>query len=492
MTIDKVVLVNTMGYSDSDIIKPGHNQLTLRFLEEGLLSAGFSNDDDDKIQMFPLRATEKEHYAEDLEIIKGWFKIDEVEKSNIIFAVTALTEHYHHFVDAVEHIRAAFPKSTIIAGGAHFNRENIYKDGKKCKDPVDIALEQNLADYVVVGNMEPFVKLVTKYGGVLPEDIQLQGLYYLKNGKVVGKGKGRMPELKTIPAITEDFDIEDKTVKYIHTNFDGRCRNACDFCIGSSNHNFDVELALSSIEKLLDGITTTIIHLTDPNPFDPRAIGFYLTLTEELDARGIDASFMTYMEPADLVEETYFNHLMTWFAEYNFMSFFVGRDAIDENTAKKIGRRHRGKLRKQEFLDTEKEALTRFINELNHEKFHLNKYEIVLSYTFSPFGNYDSTLALINEAEEYHNMSTDKVEVKSSIGILTPFPGTRIRAKYAQQIKDPEKFKDHSTARNAWDNSFGRQSKFLNYAGETIRLFDRISSTYFSSLRKDLSRAYKS
>lgn len=493
-SIDKVVLINICSGSEG-YIDIGDSYLPFKFIEEGLRAVGFH-----KVVKFPSRRLSLSEMFYDnenklLEELRNSLKDD----WNIMFGLPVMTETYWAAEIISELIRRDFPFSTIVAGGNHIEREDIFdRDKVRCFDAVDIALlpQQNrkfnakkkrpFADFAVVGHMQPFIELVMNDGRF---DRSIEGLYTLKDGQVVGAGKGKLPKLDNVPVSYIDINTNgtNRKLRQAFAQLRSSCPNHCKYCATSKGISFPVDMAVEGLERALKGIPVTAISLTDPNPMAQNSVDYYLALFDKLRVKGIKPYVQCYIDPSLLVDEKYFKELIRIFREYLFDGYFIGMDCVDQDVAGNMGRNLEARPRTQQEFDAEQEAVKRFISEL--KSFYLSGRrnglkEVILSYIVTPFDTYDTTLKTINQAEQFGARSNGYVKVDGRIGTLIPYPGTALRKEHAHHIKDPEDFNTHNDMRNPWSLNIGPQAKFLEDAG---RLFSRRD---YELMREYLTEAY--
>ncbi|MBI4454197.1 hypothetical protein HY636_06135 [Candidatus Woesearchaeota archaeon] len=493
-SIDKVVLINISSGSEG-IINPGDSYLSFKFIEEGLRAVGFHN-----LVKFPSKPLSlfEMFYG------NGNRLMEELHNSlrddwNIMFGLPVMTETYWAAEVISGMIRRDFPFSTIVAGGNHIERENIFdRDGIRCFDAVDIALlpqqdrqlnvkkKRPFANFAVTGHMQPFIELVMNDGRF---NKGIEGLYTLKEGQVVGAGKGKLPKLNHVPISYIDQKISGtgEKLRFIFAQLRSSCPNSCKYCATTKGISFPVDMAVEGLERVLKGIPVTIINLTDPNPMAKNSVDYYLELLDKLRGKGIKPYVQCYLDPSLLVDEKYFKELINIFKDYLFISYFIGMDCVNQEVAGMMGRNLQGRFRTQQEFDAEQEAVKRFISELKSFNLlggrHFSQ-EMILSYIVTPFDSYDTTLRTINQAEQFRARSNGYVKVDARIGTLMPYPGTALRKEYAHHIKDPEDFNTHNDQRNPWSLDMGPQAKFLEYGG----LFSRRD---YKLMREYLNEAYK-
>ena len=248
------------------------------------------------------------------------------------------------------------------------------------------------------------------------------------------------------------------------------------------------------------------LELLDLIPFENEDISYYMALFEMLKNEKMYNIPGSYLDAHLLVDQEYRDILFRFFDHFMFRCFFIGRDCVDAEVAHKVGRRYteytdkddgstptrKSRIRTQEDLDKELDAIKEFIAFLNKTDYRLPiRRDLELSYLLTPFDTYSTTRKMLDEAEELIEMSSSRLFINTHFWILTPYPNTRLRKRYAHLMSDPENYHTQSVLANCWSYELGPQVYFMDKALElrTLKETEDIS-VYFHEMRKALDDAY--
>jgi hypothetical protein len=472
---DRVVLVNSLFGADD--FSPGNQHLGLLTIKEGLRTAGFND-----VLLLPDKKTDA---ISGLETMLGSLKKTGTGQ-NTLFGITVMTECYSNFVSISGMIRKLFPKSAIIGGGPHFQREpwNEYDD------PVKAALKEGLVDAVGVKHGKSIVDLITEHNGDLAAASKIPGLYALdSSGQVSGHGFGRYPKVGRLPYITYERPMTHSFIHVVQTVIDDSCSNLCDFCSINKSSMTPKELAKKTLEEAFSQSKEGFLVLQDSNPFERGKLGFYREVFGGLGKKNEKILKSGFAHPALFADEAYLPELSEFLFENNFRKIFVGRECFSEEFARIIGSRYNNKLKSQGQLDAEKAGIEQFIDKLEQNNnvrasrgLSPRHYEIKISYIVTPYGTKESYLQISSEMEHFHNMSSAYLMVVPIYFILAPFPGTMMKRRLLEDITHPESFEEHSFRGNSWKNSLPG-SRLLN---ELVRLERLYFSGSFNGMQHHL------
>lgn len=388
------------------------------------------------------------------------------EARHIVFGLSTSSADYHKLLLVAGVIRNLFPEATLFGGGPHFVRENagnalMLADGTRVRDPVEIALQERVLDFVVVGNAQPFVEFIRT------GKTDSRGVYRLVDGEVVGSGVGGYMCLPRLPFVRR---------RNGHLNialWDG-CPNRCDYCaVSSFNTRTNAKEAASGLRALLEDERPEKLYLKDSNALSSiRKIEYYDSVFRGAEIAGHSFRKSVFLDAASLVDASLLPYIHDFIAAHGVQRFAFGRDTVTAYTANKIGRRLRGRVRTQEELDDEKRAvfsLIEYLEELSAGTRTVG-FEVALSYVLSPFETKESALALVAELEEFFQkklelQAADRVvpfNIEIRCGVLSPFPGTKVRRDYLDHIVDPENYELCSISANAWKDSLGRGVRLID------------------------------
>lgn len=468
--VDKVILINTRGDSYTSLaFDSAQKSVSLQTIVAGLKENGFDN-----ISLVPHNTLppvlDEISITPQLESIA--YELIESSKGcdNIIFGISTTTDDYFKLESISRVIRKLFPTSKIVGGGPHFVREEIItSNGKKVRDPVQIALEDKSVDAVVVGDAQPFIDLVIQNKGDITAT-HSHGFYRLGDtGNVLGGGRGKYPILELIPYAfervphapgnyyyTDKYDKLPKTIDEITIMLNILCKNGCDFCsIRNTAPLLNPDKAIKTLETILTRDRITSLHISDNSPLTPETLDGYRRIFEYTDNKNSSVLKSMYLDPSTLIDGAHFDKVMKVIANHHIFGFLLGRDCLTEENASIIGTKYKGKIRTQERLDNEQKAIINFIDFIQGVD-TISRYKTIQSvkifYIFNPFQTEQSILDTIDEMEYFTNLSQKGTEVRTMITVLTPYPGTHVRKKYIDFIEgDPEDFLKYSFFSNCWD-----------------------------------------
>ncbi|NQT29140.1 MAG: hypothetical protein HQ596_01070 [Candidatus Saganbacteria bacterium] len=394
---------------------------------------------------------------------------------NLLFVFSTTTAGYPVFREISRGVKQALPHAARTLGGPHLAREEGLVDthGRRYRDTVELALQDNLADAAVVGDAAPLIDYVNI--GMMAEAVDpatTPGLYYLDHqGNIIGRNTGRFPVLEEIPHI---FDEEKGRASLMLTR---ECENNCGFCRFKGGKlvypKSQVPIVLQQISARFKeaGAPYGKVQFYDSNPAEERKGGNLITLLDEFEREAFPYLLkIAFLEVPSLLGkdiETFAYHLI----QHGFYHFKAARDAVTAKTAVDIGRNFKGRPRSQTRLDDEKTALLEFITAL--KKWHRDKktitgyppvpnFKVSVSYIISPFMTEDEMLAMVTDMEDFEKQSGDGVEIIIRFNPLMPFPGNAVRKEHIEHVHDPE-FTNISLSPILWDSSLGPAVEVMNF-----------------------------
>jgi len=384
----------------------------------------------------------------------------------MVFGISTTTSDYYKFRQIARFLRDNYPGAIIVGGGPHFKRESLIDAlGRRYRDPVEIALEEGLADAINVGHAFPFIQFICDPPGKRG-DATLRGFYHRDTaGKIVGRGRGKYPPTGTVPYIyqreRDEFDILTSD----------RCSNACSFCsINRVSLGFSQQTIAAALREMAE-TPVRGINFADSNPFAPGKNN----LLDVLDALEPADSILVaqkhkigFIDPSLLCNESGLA-LIKKLIQHRFAAFFAGRDAVTHQSAEFIGSKFKKRVKSQEQLDEERKALIRFISLLQQTDTDTS-FLLAISYIISPFETETSITKVQEEVEAFSALSSKKVEIQIYIMNLMPDPGTEVKKKHFGLLVDPENFDEIDVHTNPWTYALGPSSWLLDYLGRGSRI----------------------
>ena len=375
------------------------------------------------IAIFP-NSEEEQYIGDTLHFFRKFLD----ENKATFYCFSTLTSTYRFTCDMLKMVRFSSPDAIIIIGGVHFNsHENIVK-----------ALNSQLVDIVFKGGAKPFINFMSsifieKDTKMLRKDNKLyiegnipeSGIHYInENNKIEKKKSGTFP-FPVMPVVRYYNSYTE-----IRSIFRDYCSNRCDYCFIKSN-SMDNDYRNSYIKTIINTVKRIkllehrplIFSLSDSSPFsdkNSREIT-YKILKDLKNLTSIDG-FSVFIDPSNIDE--YFFKITE---ELGIFSFFIGRDRITEDPF--VGRRLKGKLRTQEMLDKELNAIKLFIKFLENNRSTI-PFELFIGYIISPYEMEETSNKLLREIIELATFTkVSHVKIQFNIFILSPYPGTKIAEK---------------------------------------------------------------
>lgn len=377
------------------------------------------------------------------------------DKKQKIFGISACTQSYNFLEDLAGIIREDFSDAIIVGGGPGFTTAGETK----------VKFYNGLLDAYVAGHSEPLVELCTgllsgelafdngQFSGNMPN-----GLYYRLNGNVAGIGHGRFPKID-VGCVDDSIytlkTVGDKEYAHFYVVLSDACPNNCGYC-SSPKAGKPAGVFMDYVGEMAKNPffigRTVIVDIEDNNPLmkNNRALTEqFLSASARLSG---DMYYSNFLDPSLLTGEDYEYILSRVLNSNSRRAFFIGRDFISEKAAKKYGRNWYGIPRDQKRLDAELEGIVKFLKATDAHKKHTG---VTLSYILSPdddlqlYGRLASELLYLSVLD----MVLDNSRISFSPGILTPFPGTKIREDNRARINDEIPWSSYDTWTNVWKDA---------------------------------------
>lgn len=445
MNIKRLILMNTADFRfrqhPSDYEFSSFSHLGLRTLQAALRQNGFQ-----QTKIFPAnRRVVRDVVENKTGIINGLKDLGAGERGTAI-GISTTSDDYFKLPTLSAMIKKAFPGSFLIAGGPHFRREKT----DQILSPIEVALQTNLADAVVAGHGQPLVDFITKNEATA-------GFYQLEPNsyKLSGSGYGRYPQLPAPPYI---FEKQERALSSI---LDFNCFNNCGFCSVPSggNFRFSEEASILGLRQASERLQPAQLALNDPNAYTPENYSYYFQIISEVRKELPRLAIVTAnLDPSNLTLAAHREKLQDFFEKNLFWSYFLGRDSILAEDASLIETKHRGKIKDQEQLDQEGTALKAFINAVKLFSPRLAENpprHFIISYIISPLQSKNSLMAMAEEMEELAALSDRHLTVAVRFSPLIPYPGTNVRAKLLDLLRNPYDYSLLNGFRNPWKEEIG-------------------------------------
>lgn len=473
MPSPRIILVNARGARSHIFIEAALAQLGFDVLGQGLEARGL-----EPPRLFPpgLLAAFPPRFWDAAELLAWLRPLASPEGEGSVFGLSTNTDDYAKFAGLCRLVAAAFPQALRVGGGPHFQREQLCQDGQPVPDPVEAALREGLVQAAVCGHGAPFVALASQLArgqasfreGRLRFEVEPpQGLYYLEGEEVRGQGRGGYPELARVPLAMESPGRASVLVN-------DTCANRCDFCsVLRDTPRLPLEAAADSLARRVAEEGLAHLNFVDSNPLEGKKFALYDAL---LGAVGNPTKSL-FIDPSLIMEHG--EGLLEFMARHRVSELFTGREVVAEAVAEQAGVRHQGRIKRQEQLDAEAEALRGLIAGLGRLAPPAGSpWSVLVSYIITPFETRETATALIREMAALQAATDERVEVIPQFSFLCPYPGTRLRERFIAAIEEPGNYLNYSCMTNVWSYSLGRgahlidalrfHAKFQLYSPQTV------------------------
>jgi len=331
------------------------------------------------------------------------------------------------------------PEWMTAAGGAHFADAEGFAD-------------QYLSyfDVVNLGHGTPFVDLLNGlrngrstahqkegswlFEGRIPKGLRVRG----SDGQTAGFGAGTAPPITGCGCL--DFTEGSNSQMIATVLLSEQCSNRCDYCFASRPYvSRSHDLEVKSIAAKAREVSSPIyVDLLDNSPLmDGRKHGglaFLHELSREIGTGSF--SSILYIDAGMLAR--FPSRLIEFLEKGVVAAVYVGRDIVDEEVAKAVGRRYLGRTRDRAELDSEAEAILDLILWLRESGIAL---DMSVEYLLTPFETEHSVKKLLDEMTTLSGLSSSAVHVSVEFQIVCPFPGTKMyrdmRGSYLPLEKAP-------------------------------------------------------
>lgn len=220
-------------------------------------------------------------------------------------------------------------------------------------------------------------------------------------------------------------------IEMILTNL---CPQNCGYCdTPKTQVPIPIEDYIKMISKLKQqGKKIRRMILYDNSPLHSDNFGrikpFYEQLKKTL---GYIPDSVFYCDPALLVNKKRNSEIVDFLKQFKNpnSNLFFGRECTTEYIAKKIKRRADGKVRNQDHLDRERDAILSLAKQLN-TSFDFNKglnFTLVINYILTPFETQESIRHLLEEVKQF--MPYKRVLIKSTLLWVFPYTETALDYK---------------------------------------------------------------
>jgi len=377
--------------------------------------------------------------------------------------------------------RITNPHTPIVLGGVHCQTDQAVSQ-MQGMDSVEHALRNDIADIVVEGGPIPMIhadigEIIQWRQSNHEKDLRLPpGAYWIGGDRtqdpVLGEKQSSIIHLDTVPHFIVRLSKDGKKygLGFLWKNI---CRAGCGYC---SAQSAEVDVTASeSASQVIDCISAVhnkgdarVIQISsgDPNPLR-HGIDDYATLFEEIRSKGASQPFKIMLDPQYLTNPVSYARLKDVTLEYKIGGFFIGRDTVSTDIAKKILRRCNTGIRSQSQLDLEYKAIVDFVKFLKENPLDQGRYYVGVSYIITPFDNEQTIGKMLSEFVHLQEIADDNVRVSLIVSILAPFPGTKIRSIFGDMLYSRNDFFHIATDGNCWDMTANpKTGNFMNRVAE--------------------------
>lgn len=211
-----------------------------------------------------------------------------------------------------------------------------------------------------------------------------------------------------------------------------KCGNGCDYCCSPVSCTVSEDIWINSIKDLSQENNRVYLDIRDDNPL--KHTNSYNKIVSEATDRFKHIMLNTYLDPSTLImlpeAESFLDKLISN-PKTEKLIFFIGRECVDEESARKLGRKYNGMIRNQELLDKEKGKIKDVIKKLDKKEIG---YKMHIAYVLGPYNN--GVLDRIKkEAEDFvYTNNNDIGEISAHIQSLDVFPGTQCYERYKDNL----------------------------------------------------------
>ncbi len=457
----RVILCPTLSRSGTLSIAPAKHSLSLQTVRQGLIERGVKD-----VHLFPSAECHLLNLSHVDMLRRSAAELTDTSAPVVVGISSTSPSHWPVALKIAGLFRDIAPEATIVGGGHHFRREaNLIDFRGQHPDTIELAVRY-LFDLAIDGGAQSFIDLFAS------ETRSLPGVYYLDEaGQVVGYGQSAHPNLEQLPFVVGQRDIR------VGLNLNPGCVNECDFCADnfpapsfSQAAKADVlQRAQHAFDVFEDGYPNLSFKESNPLATVAKTRRFF-ALLDECEARPHRPLLKDiFLEPSSLIGRD-IEDLAAQLVKRGFWAFFIGRDTVDGEIARKIGRKRLGKVKDQSLLDAEREALRQFIFALRKFKALNHPRNLVqLSNIVTPFETRASALQLFADMQEFRRLSNENLEVRSDFGCLTPYPGTAIKRRYLEWQVNPADMRLMMDSANPWSDRMGAGSALIDHLFEFQR-----------------------
>ncbi len=349
--------------------------------------------------------------------------------------------------------------SRIVHGGRHFEESGL-KDAPGIGEKVTpySQIRQPITTSLVWGRDNGGVDFVySGPGGDIPQLLRIlegkhtngaEGVFHIEGDTIFGFGRGSKISEHIIPTTVYRYANSDLTgVSSIVSN---TCPERCDYCNSASSigTNFDdlrISRATEAISEKMNG-DQGVLGLMDCNPLRPDVLDKYARLIEGIKNRGKKIFSMFYMDPAYMIDDTFFDRACHFMRDANVGLLFIGRDCVTEEMAAYIGRNYKGKPRSQEMLDAEGRTIRNLTFRFGADTNRVVDKNMVVSYILAPHVSSIEYLGRLMDDiyQTAYNAVLSGVRMKIRVGMLEPYVGT----KFGETSRDYfDRLENHVTGR---------------------------------------------
>jgi len=366
-------------------------------------------------------------------------------------AVIASTKQYasEHNIDLV-----------TIAGGPFFTLDKLETSDGSVANSLQTFLALSNADFAFVGGLQGMLDVhdmldqgnMKFESGELTYEVLPEGAYKMDSNVMIGDGKSKVPNISELPYTV----VKDGRMVRYDIMLSNSCVNGCGFCSNGQSFRYSMDMIEEWAKRMksdMEDDTIVFLKLFDPNAFHP--------LNREFTEQALNLIYTTlgkpvlidsYLDSAFLQDPAYLIDLrkrhIFYTGEFG-MDPFTGRSSEFMGSAfmTEVDGKLKRKVRTQEDIDAEREGLKEILS-LPQGKGWIN---VRLYNIFTPVDTPEDILNAYNQLAEWESYNSDKLEVITVSGMLSPDPGSGVIRRHTDLLS-PEVFITNNSY-DKWDRN---------------------------------------
>jgi hypothetical protein len=369
------------------------------------------------------------------------FSVDSLSENSIV-GLSAYYEELDQFIPLSLELQSKGHFVVLGGHGANFPQNNQMMLGKGYFNAINrghaspfINFRKKVAEN---SSLETMVKLARESG------LATSGRQFVKNGE--------FPAIKEFPLVS--YSIKDPDLLVIPAM--RNCQNGCDFCNEKYSRMPDItDIIISSLQKRekkepIKGLSFTSPTFNEDNIADIRKI---------LSAINSRPEIAVYVDSAQIGDAK----TQALLDEFNATKLYIGLNAINDKSAKYIGRRENGRIRKN--IQSEKKAILDYLEKKRNVD---GEEEYVISIMYSKADTRKEIASMILFVNDVWGKLYKNREKNALIHLNQAIP--LVQTRFASEHAEDYNMKNYS------DYSLGlsHNSNILNFRTKGEDFFRRV------------------